>query len=256
MSDLKVCCLMLTAGRNFCASRALSFFLDQDYENKVLVIYQNSPVPQQLDPSVDISNIILINNNIDSKTGLPYTNLGAIYNDAIKYIPEDVDVVNCYEDDDIRMPYFLSEGIAGFERAINLDKLAYKPLTSYLRSGNEISTVSNVLEASFFIQKEYLQEIGFSETNVTHHHQWLNYLLEKQLLLVDDVNKSGYVYTWGEEGVPVYKTSGAGESHDNFINYHRFSQDHGNNVIKVLDRDLINSYYQEVETFIELNKTK
>ena len=250
MSDLKVCCLMLTAGRNFCASRSLSFFLDQDYENKVLLIYQNSAIPQQLDPSIDTSNIILINNNIDSKTGLPYTNLGAIYNDAIKYIPDDVDVVNCYEDDDIRMPYFLSEGVKGYQRAMEENMLAYKPLTSYLRSGNEISAISNVLEASFFINKHYLLGKGFDEVNVSHHHRWLHPLQQEALLLVDNVNRSGYVYTWGENGIPVYKTSGAGETHDNFINYHRFSQDHGNNVIKVLDRELIDSYYNEVEDFI------
>jgi hypothetical protein len=247
MSDLKIVCLCLTAGRHYCLERSVSFFLDQDYPNKHLIIYQNSPVPQKLDDRIDPNLVTLINNNIFTETGEPYTNLGDIYNDAIKHIPKDADLINFWEDDDNRPTYFLSEGIKGFERAVLLGKKAFKPLTSIFRTSEGLQPVQNMLEASWFVDVEYIKLKGFkSGVNVSHHHAWCNPLLDVQLVLSDDLNKPNYTYNWGET-VPVYKTSGAGETHDNFVNYHRFSQDHGDQIISKIDVD---KYYKEIEDFL------
>lgn len=247
MSDLKIVCLMLTSGRHYCAERSLSFFLDQDYANKHLIIYQNSPVPQKLDDRIDPSLVTLINNNIFSETGEPYTNLGDIYNDAIKHIPEDADVVNFFEDDDNRPKYFLSEGVEGYKRAVEVGRKAFKPVTCIVRSAEKMAPATNMLEGSWFVDVKYIKLKGFkSGVNVSHHHGWCNPLLNGSLVLEDDINKPNYVYNWGEN-IPVYKTSGAGETHDNFVNYHRFSQDHGDQILSKIDVD---KYYKEIEEYL------
>jgi len=247
MSDLKVVCLMLTRGRHYCAERSLSFFLDQDYPNKHLIIYQNSPVEQTLGASIDPNLVTLINNNICSVTGKPYENLGDIYNDAIKHISLDTDIVNFFEDDDGRQPYFLSEGVKGYERALSLGKRAYKPLTSIFRTADSISPTQNVLEGSWFVFADHIKNTGFNTgVNVSHHHKWVNPLLANEQVLIDDINQPNYVYNWGEN-IPVYKTSGAGETHDNFLNYCRFSQDHGD---QILSRMNVDKYYKQIEDYL------
>lgn len=251
MSDLRIYCLCLTAGRHYCLERSLSFFLDQDYSNKHLIIFQNSPVPQNLNDQIDLSLVTLINNNIDSKTGNPYNNLGDIYNDAIKHIPEDADVVNFFEDDDNRPTYFLSEGIKGYKRAVELGKKAFKPNTCLIRSADKIEPVQNVLEGSWFVNAQFIKEKGFkSGVNVTHHEGWTLPLIQEQLFLCDDLNTPDYVYNWGES-IQVYKTSGAGETWNNFDNYHRFSQDHGDQIISRIE---VTKYYQEIEQYKAKNQ--
>jgi hypothetical protein len=247
MSDLKIVCLMLTAGRHYCAERSLSFFLDQDYPNKHLIIYQNSPIPQKLDDRIDPSLVTLINNNIFSETGKPYTSLGDIHNDALKYIPEDADVVNVWDDDDLRPKYFLSEGVKGYERAIASGKKAFKPLTCIFRTADGLSPTQNMLEGSWFVNAQYIRETGFkSGVNVSHHEGWTLPLINGQLFLSDDINTPNYNYCWGET-IQVYKTSGAGETSDNFANYHRFSQEHGDCILSKIDVD---KYYKEIEDWL------
>lgn len=247
MSDLKIVCLMLTRGRHYCAERSLSFFLDQDYPNKHLIIYQNSPVEHKLDESIDPSLVTLINNNICSRTGKPYDNLGDVHNDALKYIPEDADVVNIFDDDDARQSYFLSEGVAGYKRAIELGKKAFKPKTCLLRSAEKIEYVQNVLEGSWFINAKYLLEKGFkSGVNVSHHEGWTLPLINNGDFLSDDINLPRYIYNWGEN-LLVYKTSGAGETWDNFLNYCRFSREYGD---QIFSRINVDKYYKEIEDFL------
>jgi hypothetical protein len=247
MSDLKIVCLCLTAARHYCLERSVSFFLDQDYPNKHLIIYQNSPIPQKLDNRIDPSLVTLINNHIDSKMAMRYTNLGDIYNDAIKYIPKDADIINFWEDDDNRPTYFLSEGVNGYKRATEAGKKAFKPLTCIFRTAEKMEPVQNILEGSWFVNAQFVQENGFkSGVNVSHHEGWTGPLIRNNEFLSDDINTPNYVYNWGEN-IQVYKTSGAGETWDNFINYHRFSQDHGDQVISRINVD---KYYKEIEDYL------
>ena len=100
MKVLAICC---TSGRHSLLERSVRMFLDQDYIDKTLLIYQNSSVNQSLDESLKDKNIILINRSLDSKTNEPYKNLGDIYNDLIQYIPDDIEVVTFSDDDDVNL---------------------------------------------------------------------------------------------------------------------------------------------------------
>jgi len=117
--SLKVTAIMATFGRHRCSERSLSLFLDQDYNNKHLLCYQNSQIQQVLDSCIDTLIVTLINNHIDNQTNLPYTSLGAIYNDAIKYIPADSDIITFWDDDDLFLEDHLSEGALGLTRGEN-----------------------------------------------------------------------------------------------------------------------------------------
>jgi hypothetical protein len=251
MSDIKVCCLCATRGRNFYLSRSLAFFLDQDYPNKRLLIYSDGEISQTLDSSIDLNMVTLINNSINSRTGLPYKTLGSIYNDMIKYVLKDTDAINIYDDDDLRMPYFLSEGIKGYKRALAQGKLAYKPKTSLMRSTDKISYTENVLESSIFINKDHLIKHGFIDGKTTGaHFGWLTPLERDNKILVDNLNHPNYVYGWGEE-VPNHHISGD----DNIDKHRNFSIDYPiDGIIRRLPKEKTEYYYKEIENFLARNK--
>jgi len=242
---------MLTAGRHLYANRSLSCFLDQDYTSKHLLIYQNSDVYKKLDPSIDSKLVTLINCHIDSQTGKPYDNLGAIYNDAIQFIPKDADVINIYDDDDMRLPFFISESMLGYERALSQKKLAFKPHTSFYRNNLTIYKTSNSLESSIFVNTEHLLTHKFHPVNVCLHHKWVDALIMQDLILEDDENKPAYCYCWSEE-VDVYKTSAHSET-DTFKNFRILNTDHGDNVFKRLNPFYLNYLYRQIlESKVEI----
>lgn len=214
--------------------RNVKMFLDQDYENKVMIIYNNSDVPQVLDESLIGKNIILINQHLDSRTGEPYTNLGAIYNDAIKHIPEDVVLLNMADDDDIFLPNHISEGVHGYQRAkaLNPNCKAYKPQFSYYNHAGGVAKMCNVMEPSIFVEVSHIKEYGFHDNTINQHHKWLDGLGSN--ILTDPEGISTLVYDWNTV-VPVWKTSGDPQNPENFNNYTKNSQDHGDRIITPIE---------------------
>src|ERR1035437_2926475 len=112
---MKATALLCTYGRHFFLERSVRMFVEQDYEDKHLVIFQNSPVFQDLQQAYE--NITLVND-----TG--FDSLGDIYATAIKHIPQDTNFIFIWDDDDIYFPQHISKGVAGI---IKNKKLAYKP---------------------------------------------------------------------------------------------------------------------------------
>jgi hypothetical protein len=240
---LKVCFLTCTSGRHTLLERVVRCFLEQDYENKVMLIFQNSEVEQQLDESLLDKNIILVNQHLDSKTGLPYTNLGSIYNDAIKFIPEDVDVVNCGDDDDFYLSNHLSEGIRGYERAAAKGQVAYKPKFSYFRHAGGIQKMCNVFEPSIFVCAKHLKQYGCHENTTNQHHKWLDAVGSNMTMEEDGI--STLIYDW-RSPVPCFKTSGNPHGQQNFNNYRNFSKEHGDKIISPCNKEVVELIYKEV----------
>lgn len=226
---MKVCVLTCTSGRHTLLERVVRCFLEQDYEDKVMLIYQNSDVYQQLDPSLENENIILVNQHLDSKTGLPYTDLGSIYNDAINHIPEDVDIVNMFDDDDVFLPNHLSLGVNGYIKAENRGMVAYKPKFSYYRHAGGIQKMCNIFEPSIFVSARLLKDVGCHENTENQHHKWLD-VVGSNILVEDYPNNSTLIYDWNSP-VPCFKTSGNPSEKQNFNNYRTFSKDHGDKII-------------------------
>lgn len=233
--DLKVCWLTCTKGRHTMLERNVKMFLDQDYENKIMVIYNNSPKAMFLDKSIMGKGIILINQHIDSKTGEPYTNLGAIYNDTIAHIPNNVDLLVGADDDDIYLPNHISEGVKGYIRGkdLNSNCKAYKPKFSYYKYLTEpVSKVCNVLEPSIFVKMSHIREHGYHNNTENQHHKWLDALGTD--IFVDEDGVSTYFCDWNVP-VPTWKTSGDPTNPQNFQNYINNSQDFGDSMVTPID---------------------
>jgi hypothetical protein len=219
-----------TCGRMQCLRRSLSMFLDQDYEGEhTMLIFNNSKEIQTLElPQLpDNKHVILINNSVNSITGKPYSSLGEIYNDILNFIPSRIEVVYHQDDDDLFLSDHISKGIEGYMRC---GKLAYKPRFSWFYHEKGIQLMGNNLEPSIFINTQFLKEQGyFPDKNVSHHLKWLGELQRSNQICVDQEGKPTFIYTWGID--PVFKTSGAGETLNNFNNYREYSKDFGDSVI-------------------------
>lgn len=248
---MKVCAIMATHGRHKCAERSLGLFIRQDYAyratngaSKHLLIYQNSDVPQYFDGNVtemDIVSFITRESRVASIVNDPgpFTSLGDIYTQALKHVPEDTDLITFWDDDDIFLPNHISEGVAGYLRAKERGKIAYKPAQSYYRDPRGISLMSNTLEPSIFVEYEHVKKYGFSDKTTEQHLQWVEPLVSNDLIFVDPSGPPTLIYNWGDN-FPTYKTSGDYHNPKNFENCRANSKDHGDGILTP-DMDL--SYY-------------
>lgn len=240
MNDtLKVCWLTCTKGRHTMLERNVRMFLDQDYPNKIMIIYNNSHVPLFLDDELkEEGNITLINNYIDTKTNEPYKTLGAIYNDCIRFIPEDVDLLVGADDDDIFLPNHISEGVKGYiegKLLINPECKAYKPMYSYFVYLNQpIARVANVMEPSIFVDMNHIRKHGYHDNTENQHHKWLSALGTDIYVKEDGI--STFCVDWSQSyGPGVFKASGNSSNPENFLNYSNSSQDHGDMIVTAID---------------------
>ena len=250
---MSIWAIMATCGRHHLAERSLKFFLDQHSVGKSgLLIYNNSDVEiKDVDvsaPHENVNSIVkLVNQHIDSQTGKRYTNLGAIYNDAIKHLPEDAKVIIHWDDDDIFLPNHINEGLNGLQRAIYEGKKAYKPAKSWYRHAGGVELMSNTLEPSIFVLADHIKEYGYSLTTTDQHLQWVNPLVYENQILVEDAGVPTLIYNWGDVNIPTFKTSGNAGSPGNFDNYRKFSQDHGDRILTPWDNINIHEYYNLVK---------
>jgi hypothetical protein len=201
------------------------------------LIFNNAFESQELG-TIDLpenKKIILINNCMDLKTGMAYTNLGSVYRDALEFLTEDYDIATHMDDDDVYLPNHISEGVKG------MICMAYKPATSYYLDSTGLTEQSNVLEPSIFVLFKYLKDAGYYETNVNLHHKWLKDLAETGNLFVKKDGIPTFIYDWSGM-IPVWKTSGDPDNPENFNNYTKNSKDWGDRIITPVDKS-ITKYY-------------
>lgn len=245
-----VCSITATCGRHKLLERVVSMLLNQDYKGRyILLVYNNSDIPLILDPGIKNTNIEvkLINNYTDSKTGKPYTSLGAIYNDILSHIPKDVDIVTHSDDDDLFLEDHISRGVEGYIRGteLNMNCRAYKPQQSYFRHPSGIARMGNTLEPSIFVDFSFLLNMGYSLTTTDQHLQWY-YPLGNDIF-IDPEGKPTLIYNWGDD-IPTFKTSGDCSNPNNFNNYRNFSNDHGDQIITPHD---VSEYYKLINETVK-----
>lgn len=245
---MKVCLITATKDRHKQLERVVKFALDQTYDNWVHLIYNNSPTPQRLNSKLPKDKFILINNNLSLKTHKPYTNLGEIYNDILTFIPEDVQVINFMDDDDIFLKNHVEEGVKGLERgqcadcAFPEDILAYKPEKSWYKHMKQKAVlVTNTMEPSIFVMKDHVMKYGFSPETTAQHLQWVNPLVYEKKIFVDPEGPATYICDWSQE-IGTFKTSGDPNNPNNFNNYTNWSKDSGDGVITPCNESWANHY--------------
>jgi len=248
---------MATCGRHTCVERSVRMFLDQDYKNKTLFIFQNSVIPQRLDENVGYRDVILINRPLNLESNR-YKSLGDIYRTALYFLNQEVeltddDIITFWDDDDLFLPNHISAGVRGYKKGENARKLfgprfiAYKPAKSYYRHMNGIELMSNTLEPSIFVKATHILEHGFSDTTTEQHLQWVDPLVRDQSIFVDPEGEPTLIYNWGDYDIPTYKTSGDCHNPDNFDNCRNYSSEHGDQIITPLSEKEIKKYYDLVK---------
>jgi hypothetical protein len=223
-----VCSITATCGRNHCLSRAIRFFINQDYTGQhTMLIFNNSNIQTDLkldlEPLPENKRIIVINQFISSETGQNYNNLGQIYRDALKHVPVECDVITHQDDDDTFLPNHISEGVKGLGRAIEQGMIAYKPSHSYLRDTElKVSKVQNTLEPSIFVLREHIEKYKYSDKTTEQHLTWVEPLTDQKKILVDPNGVPTLIYDWSGS-LDVFKTSGDYTNPQNFNNYRKNS---------------------------------
>jgi hypothetical protein len=224
---MKVCLITATKNRHKQLERVVKFALDQTYDNFVHLIFNNSPISQKLNTNLPPEKFILVNSPTDTKTDSPYTTLGQIYIDAMRFVPEDVEIINFMDDDDVFLVNHVEEGVKGLIRG-GLD--AYKPQKSWYKHGKSLDLVQNTLEPSIFVKAEHVKKYGFSEETTAQHLQWVNPLVYEKRIFVDPEGPPTYICDWSQE-IPTFKTSGDPNNPQNFQNYTEWSKDAGDGII-------------------------
>lgn len=239
-------------GRHQHVERVIKCFIDQDYKGEhTLLLYNNSPVPQELSEIILPSHkkIILINNHRDLVTQDDYQSVGDIYRDALSFVPEDTTLVNSFDSDDVFLPNHVSEAVKAFQTKIlysNLGILAYKPQKSWFLYGDKIERVENTLEPSIFVDYQYLKTVGFAPVSIRYHQQWLDPLISNRQILVDPEGLSTLLYNW-EKNHGTYKISGLNDdTYENFKAHRKYSTDNGDRVLTPCSNKEIQHYYNLV----------
>lgn len=220
--------IIATKGRHKQLERVLGMALAQDYKGQhTILIYNNSDTLQKLGEFVTPKHkkVILINQHINSLTGLHYTNLGQIYMDVLKHVPDRV-IVNHMDDDDL---YASNHVTAGVDGLLKTGHTAYKPQHSYYQDVNGITLTENVLEPSIFVWSRHLHEYGYNQ-DMLIHQQWLEPLFRDHQIYVDPAGAATYTYTWVGD---VFHVSG-NNCPENYTNHNRASVDEGDGIITPL----------------------
>lgn len=250
---MKVTAITATCGRHRCLERLVRMFIDQDYEGEhELLIFNNSEVSLKLNINVDLpsnKSILLINNHLDYTTGLPYSSLGAIYNDVLQWVNRVnsyPDIICFMDDDDLFLPNHISEGVLGLQKIKSVDPkfVAYKPSRSYFRHHNGVELIDNTLEPSIFVEVDHVFKHRFSSTTTEQHLQWVNPLVQEGSIYADPEGTPTLIYNWGDTDFYTFKTSGDYKNPDNFNNYRQRSKDHGDKIITPWSAESIKPYYE------------
>ena len=224
-SNPKISAVMCTFRRFKCVERALNCYVQQTYSNKELIIYNTDldfPYITDQDELVR-HNVKIINQNIDQETGQPYTNVGAIRRDALKFATGDYVVT--WDDDDIWLEFFMQQAV---DRMSQTGLPSFKPEKSFFYSGDNLRLVKNTLEASVVASHDKVKEYGYLLETGREGLGWYTKMRDnKELNEHDSYFIPAYCFNWqdGKEMNAPHKQSGDINNPDNFNNHKEQSCD-------------------------------
>ena len=225
---MKVSCVMTTYRRFNCVERSMSMFLNQDYQDKELIIF-NTDIDYPLSLPSSPNNIKIINNGIDFITGLPYTNVGAIRRDALTFASGDY--YYCYDDDDIYLPWYISQGVDGIKRT---GRKAWKPIKSFYKHRNGIEPAKNTLEASVIVD---IKEVNFRLETGSEGLGWYIPLRDSGQLDENDSNSiPAYAFNWADPiEIGGHKQSGDINNPNCFEDHKKLTVDFAKRPLEIVD---------------------
>lgn len=177
-----VCCLTSTYGRLSKLNEVVTCFLNQDYENKRLIILNNHPTPLTFDnPYVTIYNEPI------------YPTLGDCRNRLIELACGDF--VRTWDDDDLYMPWTIRQGVENIGNAP-----AWKPTRSWFWMKDKFPELSeNVFEASMLVRIDVARKYRYQNNSMGDEHSTLcrGIDVEGGCQKTEMGNLASYVYRWG-----------------------------------------------------------
>jgi len=237
MSDPKVSCLTATHGRYSFLKEAITFFLDQDYPNKEMIILNNHEVPL----IVDLPNIKVFN--------FPgHKTLGECRNTLVDLAFGDL--VRTWDDDDIYLPWSIRQGVEGFllakEKGLTIN--AWKPVKSwsYRVDKNKIEPSGNAYEATWLVEAKFAREVKYRKGGGDEHKLLATALQETNSMIRGTVKPSeySYAYRWGSSLCRISGTLNHPKMTvaDRTTRWMRLNDDHGNGepIKEVVE---VNHYY-------------
>ena len=253
MNKEKVSCVCTTYRRFYCVNRILAQFDAQTYDNKELIIFNtDDEFPYIIDIQRD--DIIIVNNGIDYKTGLPYTNRGDICRDAVTHA--NGKYFTLWDDDDLFFPWFLQQAVDGIEE---LGTDAWKPQKSLFAAPGRIELCQNTMEASVIVKMDRIREIGF-RSDLTGYEglSWYTKLRDEgQLNEYNPKFVPSYCFNWSDPSeVAGHKQSGDIDNPNNFDNHKEASNDIADTPLIGLSEDEINQVYKPYFEFLKFNRDK
>lgn len=229
-----------TYRRFYCVRRILAQFYAQTYHHKELIIF-NTDMEFPYEMLVNVSNVIIVNNDKDYQTGLPYTNRGQICRDAVTHASGEYFMLA--DDDDIYLPYHLEQAVKGI-KSNGMD--AWKPEKSLFATREEIKLVQNTLEASVIVKMNRIREIGF-RSDITGYEglSWYTKLRDEGQL--DENNKKyvpSYCFNWSDPTeIAGHKQSGDIDNPNNFDIHKEQSKDVAKYKLTPISREELDKEY-------------
>jgi hypothetical protein len=190
---------------------------------------------------VNVSNVIIVNNDKYYQTGLPYTNRGQICRDAVTHASGEYFMLA--DDDDIYLPYHLEQAVKGI-KSNGMD--AWKPEKSLFATREEIKLVQNTLEASVIVKMNRIREIGF-RSDITGYEglSWYTKLRDEGQL--DENNKKyvpSYCFNWSDPTeIAGHKQSGDIDNPNNFDIHKEQSKDVAKYKLTPISREELDKEY-------------
>jgi glycosyltransferase involved in cell wall biosynthesis len=251
---MKKVSFVCTSYRRFrCVKRILAQYYAQTYENKELIIFNTDEeypyVLEKEDPSV-----IIVNNGIDYKTGLPYTNRGFICRDAVTHATGDYFMLA--DDDDVYLPWHIQQAVDGIEE---LGTDAWKPHMSFFAAPSRLELTNNTLEASVIVKMDRIRELGFRSDKTGYEGlSWYNKLRdEKQLDEHNHKYLSSYCFNWGDpQEIAGHKQSGDIDNPNNFNNHKAASKDVADQPLTPISESELVEFYNPYYEYIRNNKSR
>lgn len=248
MERLRHVALLYTYNRPELLGRSIRCWLEQEYENKQLCIFNNGNTDIVLGGDINSNHsnlgIKVVNSNRNVWTNQPFNNLGTIYMNGLHWFMEELmegDLTTMWQDDDMYLPHFLnscSDLIDYFEVP---DVFKTKEFIFHDK-GNKISKRDeNNVEGSWIINIDFLLEYGFEEPSM-HPEKKLHSKLQDSINYIKDSNaKPSYIYEWNNG---IYHSSGGINNPNNF-NIYREQNNKEEKVIEVWSKQQLMDYYKE-----------
>lgn len=167
---------------------AVTCFLEQDYENKELIILNNHPVGLR----VDLPQVTIIN-----RPGFP--TLGDCRNFLLNMAKGEF--VRTWDDDDLYMPWAISQGVEGMLIGNSCD--AFKPHLSWFSKGDWPNVImelgGNQYEASWTTWTDVAKKHGYKSSGGDEHSPLFAMAIREETV------RPSYIYRWD---TPLHRISG------------------------------------------------